>query len=259
MAGQEHGESIDDLHNSDISLEPGEFIEDLQCSGISLEPGEFIEDLQCSSLRIIARSDGFRYGTDSVLLANAVKAKSGDRIVELCSGTGAVSILLSAKTRAARIMGIELQDSLVGMANRSAAMNGISERVGFIQGDIRDIRALAKAGSAEVVAVNPPYMKIGDGAVSPDGKAASARHEIDCGLADVVGAANWLLNPGGRLYAVYRPDRLVDLLCAMREAAIEPKELRLFSPPGRDGVASLILVVGRKQASAGLRCINSDM
>ena len=200
--------------------------------GDCLEPGEFIEDLQCDGLKIIARRDGFRYGTDSVLLANFVKAKRGDRIVELCSGTGVVSILLSAKTRAASITGVEIQPRLVGMANRSAAMNNISDRVSFYTGDIRDARDIVglRERPVDVVVVNPPYLcNDNSNAVFEHGdSAAIARHEITCTLADVVAAAKRLLNPGGLFYIVYRSDRLVDLFHEMRAAGIEPKELHIF-------------------------------
>jgi tRNA1(Val) A37 N6-methylase TrmN6 len=216
---------------------------------------ETVEDLQCEGLKIITRRGGFRYGTDSVLLANYVRAKRRERIVELCSGAGVISILLSAKTRASRIDGIEIQNDLVEMANRSAAMNNIAGRVGFLCGDIRDIRMYMKAGSAEVVAVNPPYAKPGTGTVNPEKSAAVARHEILCDLSDVTAAARWLLNPGGSLYMVYKPDRLVDLFYAMRESGIEPKEILPVCPVA-DKPVSLVMVYGKKGAAAGLRYLS---
>lgn len=271
-----------------------------------LAPGEIIEDLLCDGLRIIARRDGFRYGTDSVLLANFAKAKRGEKIVELCSGTGAVSILLSAKTRAANITGIEIQDCLTCMANRSAELNGLNGKVGFITGDIRNIREYMGAGSADVVVVNPPYLRLGSGTgvrapgggplhggtpdalicCKPDASIGGplhggtpdalicrkpdasigcplhggtpdvsiARYETHCTIADVAGAAAWLLNQGGKLYLVYRPERLADLFCAMRAAQIEPKTIHFVSA-SPEKPPSLVLVSGVKGAAAGLRYI----
>ena len=213
---------------------------------------EKIEDLQCEGLRIIVKRGGFRYGTDSVLLANYVRAGRGGHIVELCSGSGAVSILLFAKTRASRITGVEIQGDLAEMANRSAALNNIADKVSFIAGDIREIRKLMKAGSAEAVAANPPYLKRGSGDGSPDAGMAIARHEILCEISDVAEAASWLLNPGGSFYIVYRPERLADLFCVMRGSGIEPKEMQ---PAGRSVAAppTVVLVRGIKGAAAGLR------
>jgi tRNA1(Val) A37 N6-methylase TrmN6 len=220
------------------------------CSRISHD--EKIEDLQCDGLKIIVRDDGFRYGTDSILLANFAKARKGRDIVELCSGTGAVSILLSAKTRAPKIVGIEIREQLADMANRSAAMNNIADRVRFIAGDIREIRKHMKAGAAGAVVANPPYFRMESGTFGTDEGAAEARHEIKCDLSDVAGAAKWLLNQGGLFYIVHRPDRLADLFAAMRASGIEPKTLQ---PAGRSTAAPppIVLVLGIKGAAPGLR------
>lgn len=217
-----------------------------------IEDNEVIEDLQCDGLKIIARRDGFRYGTDSILLANFVKAGISGHIVELCSGSGAVSVLLSAKTRAARITGVEIQGRLVEMSNRSAILNGIEDKVKFLNFDIKEIRGRMGAGSAKAVAVNPPYIPLGSGAGGADESAAIARHEIFCELHDVTDAAKWLLAPGGLFYIVFRPERLTDLLCAMRESGIEPKEIQ---PAGASAgkPPSLILVRGIKGAAPGVR------
>ena len=225
---------------------------------INFAPDEKIEDLQCDGLQLIVRRGGFHYGTDSILLANYVKAGSRDNVIELCSGTGVVSILLSAKTRASNIVGVDIDATMVMLANRSAAINGIGDRVQFIWGDIRSIRnirsirSMFSAGSADVVVANPPYFKRGSGVGSSDADDEIARHEINCELKDVTDAAGWLLNNGGQFYIVYRPDRLVDLLCAMRNSGIEPKEIQTVCA-SVDKPPMIILVQGKKGASPGIR------
>ena len=216
------------------------------------EPHEKIEDLLCDGLKIIVHRDGFRYGTDSILLANYVRAGRGASVVELCSGSGVVSILLSAKTHAARITGIEINESMAALANRSVVLNGIGERVGFICGDVREIRGIMRAGSAGVVVANPPYLRRGSGTGSRGADVDIARREICCELEDITAAGGWLLGQGGIFYIVYRPERLVDLFCAMRASGIEPKELQ---PAGAtaEKPPSLVLVQGKKGAAPGLR------
>ena len=244
-----------------------------------LAPNEKIEDLLCDGLKIIVRTDGFHYGSDSIMLANFVKASSGANIVELCSGTGVISILLSAKTRAAHIIGVEIDESLVSLANRSAAMNGIEDRVNFVCGDICNINNIRnmhnlnnmndmhnkrnivniineandilRHGSAGVVVANPPYLKSGSGTGSRDAGSDAARREIYCELADVTTAAGWLLRQGGAFYIVYRMERLVDLFCAMRNSGIEPKVLQpVCASIGKP--SPFILVSGKKGAAPGL-------
>ena len=220
-------------------------------TGFSLYQGEEVEDLQCNDLKLIVKRDGFRYGTDSVLLAYYVKAGAGSKIVELCSGSGVVSVLLAEKTKASTITGIEIQKPLAEMANRSAALNGIDHKVRFIHGDVRRVREILSSGAAGTVVANPPYLKCSSGKVGSDISMEIARREICCDLSDITGAAGWLLHPGGSFYIVYRPDRLVDLFYEMRVSGIEPKEIRQHGPPG--GPPSLVLVCGKKNAVPGLR------
>ena len=62
-----------------------------------LKPGERIDDLQRGGLRIIQRENGFRFGTDAVLLADFAAAKRGERVCDMGTGTGVLPLLLSAR------------------------------------------------------------------------------------------------------------------------------------------------------------------
>jgi tRNA1(Val) A37 N6-methylase TrmN6 len=237
-------------------------------AGFGALPGETVDDLGLFGLAILQKRDGYRFGLDSVLLANYARARAGDAVVELCSGSGVVSTLIAAKTRAATVTGVELLAPLVEMANRSAVANGRSRRVRFLQGDVRAIQGLLPKGSARVVVANPPYVRVARGRAGggPGGAGgtgggrggtgaawgqAVARHELACTVGDVAEAAAYLLGEGGALYLVQRPDRLVDAFCAMRAAGVEPKEFVTVqgapaSPP------SIALVRGRKGGAPGL-------
>ena len=218
---------------------------------IELAVGEVVEDLQCDGLKLLQRDDMFKFGIDSVLLANFVRAPANSTIIELCAGSGVISILMSSKTGASRIIGIELNDKFVEMAKRSIAINGLEGKIEIISGDIREYRNHFKKGAAGSVAVNPPYMKLNSGAKSDDALKAAAKHETTCNLKDVVEAAAFLLRQGGRFFIVYRPQRLVDLFCLMREYSIEPKYIRpVCAKHGQKPV--LVLVEGKKSASSEL-------
>lgn len=79
---------------------------------------------------------GFRAGHDTVLLAAAVPAKAGERILELGSGAGIASLCLAARVPDCTITGIEVDAELVTLANTNAAKNGMSGRVRFVEGDV---------------------------------------------------------------------------------------------------------------------------
>lgn len=117
--------------------------------------------------------------------------------------------------------------------------------------DLRDLAGLHPyAQSRDVVACNPPYFT--GGRVSPDTARAGARHELSCTMPDVCAAAGLLLKDGGRLCVCQRPERLADVLCAMRGARIEPKRLQ-FVMARPEKAPWLVLVEGQKNRAPGLR------
>ena len=218
---------------------------------IDIEQGEVIEDLLCNNLRLIQKDGLFKFGLDSVLLANFTYATPGSRIVELCAGSCVVSILLSSKTKAAHITGVEVLNEFVCMAKKSITLNRLDGRVDVVNGDIKNISALFQRGSADTVVVNPPYIKHNSALVGCDDLKNIAKHEILCNLNDVVKAASYLLPSGGSFFMVHRPQRLTDVFCAMRECGVEPKYIKtVHSRYGQRAV--LALIEGRKSSGREL-------
>lgn len=213
---------------------------------------ESLEDLQINQLYILQKKADFRFGMDAVLLANFVKARPGARVVDLGTGTGILPILLSAKTQAERIIGIEIQHEIAEMAKRSVTGNDLDHRIEILETDIRTCSHALGAACWDVVVSNPPYTKAGSGLVNPASSKAIARHEILCCLKDIAATAAALLKHHGEFYMVHRPDRLCDIMTEMRSAGIEPKLLRLVCPrPGQ--APSLILVLGMKGGNPGMK------
>lgn len=193
-------------------------------SDILLKDGERIDDLHRNGLRLIQRQSGFRFGTDAVLLAAFAKAGKHDRVMDFCTGSGVIPILMSARTEAASLFGMEINPETADTACRSVSLNCLDNRVQIVCGDIRDVKSHFEASSFQVVTANPPYIK--GGGTGKDEAKASARHEILCGIQDIAASAAWLLSFNGSFYLVHRPDRLMEVLSALREARLEPKALR---------------------------------
>lgn len=86
---------------------------------------ERLDYLLAEELRIIQSPSVFSFSLDAVLLARFayVPLKRG-KIVDLCTGNGAIPLFLSARTES-QIIGVELQERLVHMADRSVAYNEI--------------------------------------------------------------------------------------------------------------------------------------
>lgn len=222
--------------------------------GFLVYEDETLEDLQTNNLFLIQKKDAFRFGMDAVLLAGFARAKPGDTIVDLGTGTGIVAILLSAKTRAEKIIGLEIQPDIADMARRSVEGNGLAGRVSIEVMDIKEAASYLPAGGIDVVVANPPYTKWGGGLVNPDESRAISRHEILCTLKDVVRTAASLLKFHGEFYMVHRPDRLCDIMVEMRNNQLEPKELRMVCPRVGD-VPSLLLIKGLRKGNPGMKLL----
>lgn len=213
---------------------------------------ETLDDLQLNGINIIQKKHAFRFGVDAVLLANFAKVKRGMRVIDLCSGTGIIPFILAGKTEATSITGVEIQEEMVEMAQRSVEYNKLEHRIDFKLGDLKNIEFLKSLSKAQVVTVNPPYKLQNSGIINPSDKNAIARHEICCTLEDVIIAARIILKDSGKLYMVHRPERLADILCLMRKHKIEPKVIRMVHPNLKKA-PNIVLIEGQRDAGAFLK------
>ena len=97
---------------------------------------ERVDDLQLSGLRIIQNPEKFCFGMDAVLLSGFVRAKRAEILLDLCTGTGILPLLLSAKTECAHFTGLEIQEESADMARRSVALNHLEDRISIVTGDV---------------------------------------------------------------------------------------------------------------------------
>lgn len=207
-------------------------------------------------ISIYQYTKGFSYGTDAVLLSAWVKPKKDAVCVELGTGTGIIPILVTYRKKVKRIFAFEIQKDYADLARENVELCGMSDKIEIIHDDLKNITPyyLREKGveSVDAVFTNPPYMKMTSGFLNESERKLTARHELRCDIRDVCSAASKILKNGGDLYVIYRPDRLCDLLCAMRESGIEPKELtQVVSHTGE--APTLILVKGRKSALPSMK------
>jgi tRNA1(Val) A37 N6-methylase TrmN6 len=216
--------------------------------------GERLEDLQCGGMKIIQNPKYFCFGVDAVLLSDFCRVKAGETVVDLGTGTGVIPLLLSVKTLAKQIVGLEVQKACVEMAIRSVSLNRVGDRVSIVEGDIKNVKELFPANMAHVIVSNPPYMKKGAGKINASEHIANARHEILCDLDDIMKAASWLIKPSGRFYMVHRPQRLADIICSARKHWLEPKQIQYVCPYDRTPPI-LVLMEFIKGGSAHLKTL----
>lgn len=197
---------------------------------VGLKDRERIDDLQRNGYRIIQHPEKFCFGMDAVLLSGFATARQGDLALDLCTGTGIIPILMEAKTEAAHLTGLEIQEESADMARRSVQLNHLEEKIDIVTGDIREADSYFASASFDVITCNPPYMIGQHGLTNPETPKAIARHEILCTLEDVVSQTARLLRPGGHFYMVHRPFRLAEIIAMLVQYKLEPKRMRLVYP-----------------------------
>ena len=208
------------------------------------------EALRPGGLRFVYGNGQHPPGLDSFLLASLPKLKPGWRVCDLGCGTGLLGLLLLQRQRALAVTGLDIQPEAVRLGKLAAAENRMEDRLFFRLEDLRE--TALPAGSFDLAVCNPPYFPPSAGPL-PKGEARrTARTEEACTLEDVCRTAGRLLRWGGALCLVHKPERLTDLLCALRENGLEPKRLRLVSPRW-DRAPSLLLAEARRGGRPGLR------
>ena len=208
-----------------------------------LREHERIDDLMRRGYQIIQNENKFCFGVDAALLAWFAEVRQGEKVLDLCSGNGIVPVLMDARYACGDYTGLEIQEDLVEMAGRSAALNRAEDHIRFLSGDVKTASELFPKGSFDVVTVNPPYMKHNVGIKNPDPSLAIARHEILVELGDVLRESAKLLRVGGRFYMVHRPGRLPEILSGMLENRLQPERMILIHP-NMERDATMVLVSG---------------
>lgn len=199
-----------------------------------------------------AQSEHFKLGTDSVLLADFVKASSFKNGIDLGCGSGILPLLLLEKTEKLRMTGLEIQEAAADAAENNISKNGFNERCRIVTGDIKNCRAMFKSGEFDLVTANPPYFAEGSGKTPSDPARAAARGEILCTLEDICAAAAYLCRTGGAFFLVHRAERLSEVMTKLHAAQLEPKRLRLIcSKSGAE--PGLFLLESRRGGKPGLK------
>lgn len=215
---------------------------------MELLENERIDDLEFKNLKIIQNTKGFCFGIDSVLLSDFAKGiKKNSTVVDIGTGTGIISILLSAKTDIKKIYGVEIQEDVANMAKRSVELNHLEDKIEIINTNIKNIFDFLEPNKIDSIVTNPPYMKLNTGAQNEERKKLISRHEVECTLEDIIQVSYKLLKSNGEFYMVHRAERIVDILYYLRQYKLEPKVLRFIqSNVGKE--PNLVLIKGVKNA-----------
>lgn len=185
----------------------------------------------------------FPLGADALALSDFVTLRPRQKVCDLGTGSGALLLLLARREPSLSLTGVELDPLSACTARSNVAQNGLDGAV--ICGDLRE-KALLPAGRFDLVISNPPYFPVGSGT-----SGGPARSEEHCTLDELCAAAARLTRSGGRFALCHRPERLVDVMTALRAHGLEPKRMKLLSHgPGHPPF--LLLAEAVRQGRPGL-------
>jgi len=195
---------------------------------------------------------GYRFSIDAVLLADQAAPRSGDRVIDLGTGCGIISLIMAYCNPDITVYAVEVQEELTQLAISNVKNNSLQDCITVLGADMKTMKPDMTAGPVDLVVCNPPYRRPGAGRINPDNQRAVARHELKANLQDVIVTARRMLKTAGRFVTIYTAERTADILCQMRIDSIEPKFFRtIHSNPGSE--AKLILVEGIKGGNPGLK------
>ena len=193
-------------------------------------------------VRLLQPRRGYRVAVDAVLLAAAVDAKAGQRVLDLGAGVGSVGLCLVARVPGVDVTGIELQPAFAALAQRNAGLNGAQDRVRTRVHDLAYALPEDLAGF-DHVASNPPYLAAAVADPSPDPGKALATVESSAGLARWLSLATGALKPQGTLTLIHRSDRLAEIATLLAGLGWGDLAIKTLPPAAR------VLVRARKGAS----------
>ncbi|MBE7074117.1 MAG: hypothetical protein E7379_03395 [Clostridiales bacterium] len=216
---------------------------------MKLAENERIDDLQCDGLKIIQDKSLYTFTSDSVVLANFVKTKKSDFCVEVGSGSGVISILLSAKSKFQKCLCFEIQEQMFNLLNKNISLNNLNEKLVAINDDIANFDKYIKSGEIDVVFSNPPYMKE-DISRNQNQVRDIARHSSYLPIQTLCSVAGKMLKVGGKFYVVYTSERSAELIANLLSNNLQPKKM-FFTENGKGRVV-LVVIEAVKGGKSGV-------
>lgn len=214
---------------------------------------EVVHDLLgYDGIKIVQRTDMFQFSLDSTLLADFVivpaKAK---QIMDMGTGNAPIPLFLSLKTNA-HITGLELQEDVAELAQKSVSINQLDDQITIVNGDIKGIHQHFPNSSFDLITCNPPFFKYKETSnINKHEYQTIARHEIYVTIEDIIYEAKRLLKTKSSLYLVHRTERLIEIIQLLLMNKFSVKRMRFVHP--REGQPSnMVLIEASNNGSSDL-------
>jgi len=183
---------------------------------------ESLDSFYKGRILVLQKKKGYRFAVDAPLLADFIRTKAADELLELGMGNGIISLLLSLKPLK-HITAVEIQETLADLARRNIRLNKLEDKITVVR---KDFRKYAPRKKFDIVFSNPPYILRKTGFLSASREKSIAKHEIKCDILDVMRKTREVLKSGGRAYFIYPAKRQADFMRAAEEFNLDVCALR---------------------------------
>ena len=196
----------------------------------------------CEGYTLIQKKEGFRFGTDAVLLANFFNGNKNSKILEIGTGNGIIPVLLCAKNKVSKIITVMIQKEVADLALRNVKRNGLEDRIEIINMDVKDIR---EGNTYDYIISNPPYMVLDGKEINSQDIKSVARHEIKLNLKEFIANARRLLKPRGELFMVHKSYRFLEISEELIKNGFSVKRVK-FVHYSKNKDSSIVLIEASK-------------
>lgn len=212
-----------------------------------------LDDLNLDNLKLYQYIEGYNFTSDSVILANFVKAKKSDVCVEIGAGSGIISVLVNYKNNPQKIYAFELQEKYAILAQKNVDFNNMQTSIEVINSNIKNFKDYLNK-EVDVVFCNPPYYKSGVCKQSENEDIAICKHENYLPLSDLIKSASKLLKFGGKFYFVYPANRLDEIMVELSKNNLQPKKM-FFAQPTTNKNANTVYIQCIKGGRLGVNIL----
>ncbi len=207
-------------------------------------------DLGRRGFKMFQQKDGFRFGTDTVLLAwftaSHIREGQPKRVLEEGSNCGACSLLVAARRPKVHIDALEIDADACEVLRKNIELNGLKGDIEVFNGDVRDLPGPIREKQYDVVFMNPPFYKAGAGPAS----GVIGRDEVNGSLGDFIKAGSSRLVPSSGIMCIVMTARRTDeVMSLMLDSGIKPFNM-ICVHPDKNKNAQIVLVAGKKTISA---------
>lgn len=187
---------------------------------------ETLDTFYHGRILVLQKKKGYRFSVDAPLLADFIQTQKTDELLELGTGSGIISLLVSLKPFR-HITGVEIQESLADLARRNIALNKLEERISIVCQDFQDYHPDQRF---DVIFSNPPYIKKKQGHLSSRQEKSIAKHEVKCDIFGIMAKTAELMKKEGRAYFIYPVKREEDFKQALDAHLLRMKAIQFVFP-----------------------------